>query len=316
MKKIFIAVMAMAAFAACSNEVEIAPSQGEAIAFGDAYVDNATKAIYEEAEDIEGFTVWGSVEGTEGPVALYGETGAAVTRGGAALGAAWSCNVVRYWTPLCRYSFVAIANGTAAELDNGVPTKIAYTVANDPADLIYGAATATTDAQCVPTGNITGGNIVTFKMAHLLSLVNVSFKNSVSTSDNAYTYEITDVKVTGWEKGIYTVNGGTWAQDGTSTKALSFNGIASLPYATTATKVGSQLIIPNQPIVISFTYNEKINGNTYLTKTIEQKVVETAQNNYQYNITVEFSKDNEINFTVDATDGLAGFTQGSDVTVQ
>ena len=48
MKKILFSVLAMAAFAACSNEEQIATPQGEAITFG-AFVDNSVRAV--EAED-------------------------------------------------------------------------------------------------------------------------------------------------------------------------------------------------------------------------------------------------------------------------
>ena len=313
MKKLFIAVMAVAAMASCAQE-EVILNNNKAIEFGDAFVNNSTKVIYENGkEEVQAFNVWGTVQGTSGtPVALY--EGATVTRGDKNYTDPWSCTVARYWTPSCTYAFYAVVDAAenAVDAENGVPQTIKYT-ADGETDLLYGTQSASTNENNVVTG-LNSKNAVAFQLQHLLSLVNVSFKNSVSTSDNAYTYEITDVKVTGWEKGIYTVNGGTWAQDGTSTKALSFNGIASLAYATTATNVGRQLIIPNQPIVISFTYNEKIKDNTYLTKTISKQVVATAQNNYQYNITVEFSKNSEINFSVDS---VGGFTDAdSEVDIQ
>ena len=59
MKKIFISIMAIAALAACNKEEAVETQKGDAIAFGDAFVDNATKAIYEEASDLDAFKVWG-----------------------------------------------------------------------------------------------------------------------------------------------------------------------------------------------------------------------------------------------------------------
>lgn len=310
MKKIFIAVLAVATLASCAQE-EIISYNEQAIEFGDAFVNNSTKAIYETGREVQKFQVWGTVTGTKGTVALY--EGANVTRpDGKGYGDAWSCDVTRFWTPSCTYAFYAVVDATKVNATAGVPQTIEYT-ADGTTDLLYGTANASTNADNEVTG-VNTNNAVAFELHHLLSLVNVSFKNSVSTSDNAYTYEITDVKVTGWEKGIYTVNGDTWAQDGSSTKALSFNGIPSLTYDTAATNVGCQLIIPNQPIVISFTYNEKIKGNTYLTKTISQQVVANAQNNYQYNITVEFSKDDEILFSVDSVGPFT--TTTGDVTIE
>ena len=145
MKKLFIAMMAMAAFAACSNEEPVASLQGDAIAFGDAFVDNATKAIIEKSDDLKGFTVFGNVKGTGDVVALYGN-GATVTRGTAGLNEAWACDVTRYWTPSCTYNFAAVDGHSGVTLVQGVPTHIAYTVTSaDPKDLVYGAATAQTN---------------------------------------------------------------------------------------------------------------------------------------------------------------------------
>ena len=110
MKKLFIAVLAVAGLASCMQDEVLSQDQA-AIEFGDAFVDNSTKAIIEEADDITGFTVYGNVKGTgDDFVALYGNDGATVTRGDeAGLGEAWSCSVTRYWTPLCQYNFAAVA---------------------------------------------------------------------------------------------------------------------------------------------------------------------------------------------------------------
>ena len=172
MKKIFIAMMAMAAMTACATEDTIVTPQGDAIAFGDAFVDNSTKAIIGSANEIQGFQVFGNVVATAdvdtaAPAALYGDTGAAVTRGGAALGAAWTCDVTRYWTPSCTFNFAAVANGTVATVVKGLPTVISYEAGTDN-DLIYAIANATTAADCTPS--IATG-IVPFSFKHLLSKV-------------------------------------------------------------------------------------------------------------------------------------------------
>ena len=313
MKKLFIAVMAVAALASCAQE-EVILNNNKAIEFGDAFVNNSTKAIYETANDITGFTVWGNVkgEGVSTPVALYGETGATVERKGAALGAAWTCSEIRFWTPVCNYNFVAIANGTAAEVVNGVPTKIAYTVnTSDPADLIYGATTASTDANCTPTP----GAVVNFTMRHLLSRIKLSFLNSVEGGD--YTYEITDVKVTTWEKGIHTIGAETpWARNGETSAVLNFEGVENLTNSETATPVGDKLVIPGSAVTLEFTYNEKLNGTTFRTATVTKENVVAPVQNYSYNITVEFSKENQIKFTINSVNGLGGFTDNPGVNIQ
>ena len=72
MKKFFFGILAIAALAACSNEEQIAAPKGEAIAFGNAFVDNSVRAIdpsYGATNKVDGvdvrnhitsFKVWGT----------------------------------------------------------------------------------------------------------------------------------------------------------------------------------------------------------------------------------------------------------------
>ena len=70
MKRLFIAVLAVAALTACSKEETVNIDRGEAIAFGNAFVDNATRAIDpsygENGAALTEFQVWGSVNGGNG----------------------------------------------------------------------------------------------------------------------------------------------------------------------------------------------------------------------------------------------------------
>ena len=298
MKKIFVSIMAVAALVACSKEAAIETPQGDAIAFGDAFVDHSTKAIYETAADLKGFTVWGNVAN----VALYGTEGATVTRGSADLGAAWTCSVTRYWIPSSTFDFAAIANGTGTDCVNGIPTKISYALNGaDPADLVYGTATATTDPSSVPTGNVVNGTgIVSFTLEHLLSRVKVSFENQIEEDD--YTYAISDVTLTTWDKGVYTIGAQTpWAQDGTGTTALPYNAIASLAYSTTPTSAGAQVVIPGDLVTLAFTYDLKLNGTTIYTTTVSKEITTTLEKGHSYNLNVQLKAGNKIDFTI--TDG-------------
>ena len=93
MKKIILAAMALAALAACSKETTIDVVREE-IAFGNAFVDNSTKAEYAtdpsysttsgKGVALEKFNVYGAVNG----VNIF--NGNTVSRGGAAYGAAWT----------------------------------------------------------------------------------------------------------------------------------------------------------------------------------------------------------------------------------
>lgn len=313
MKKIFITIMAVAALAACNKEAVIETTQGEAIAFGDAFVDNSTKAIYETANDLTGFTVWGNVAN----VALYGTEGATVTRNGADLGAAWTCSVTRYWTPSSTFNFAAIANGTGTDCVNGIPTKISYTLnGGNPADLVYGTATATTDANSVPVSGVNDSKVVAFTLKHLLTRLQVSFQNLIPEA--VYTYKVTDVTITTWDKGIYTIGKATpWSRTGTATTSLPYSEITSLAY-NTATSSGAQLIIPGSSVTLSFNYVLSLNGTeiykttTPISKTIDNDFLEGNS----YNINVQLKAGNQIDFSVSETNGLAGWGNGGSSDVQ
>ena len=317
MKKILITLAALATIAACNKAEVVEAPKGDAIAFGDAFVDNATKAIYETAANVQGFSVWGNVKGTnETPLALYPEAGAVVTRNGAALGAAWTCSVARYWTPSASYNFTAIENGTGTDIVNGIPTKISYTLNGaDPADLIYGTATVETDEACVPS--VDSGDdkdeieIVSFTMQHLLARVKVSFQNKIEGGD--YTYAISNVTLTTWDKGVYTIapaEGKTpWALTAeTNTVALSYASINSLEYnSTTPTDAGAQVLIPGAPMTLRFTYELKLKGSngeatTIYTETVtKDDIAVTLEQGHSYSLNVQLQAGGKIDFTI--TDG-------------
>lgn len=318
MKRIFIAFAALATLAACNKEAAIETPQGAAIAFGDAFVDNSTKAIYESANDLTGFTVWGNVAN----VALYGTEGATVTRGSKALGTAWTCSVVRYWTPSSTFNFAAIANGKGTDCLNGIPTKISYTLNGaDPADLVYGIASATTNASCVPTGNVvTGTGVVSFTLEHLLARVKVSFENQIEGGD--YTYAISNVTLSTWDKGVYNIGAETpetpWAREGDGTAALPYTAIPSLAYSKTPTEAGAQVLIPGAPMTLGFTYDLKLKGTTIYTTNVSKDVVTTLVKGHSYNLNVQLKAGGKIDFTV--VDGGLGewtsLTDGGTTTIQ
>ena len=319
MKKIIIAFAALATIAACNKAEVVEAPQGDAIAFGDAFVDNATKAIYNGANDIQGFTVWGNVTGTNtDPLALYPE-GAAVTRGSAGLGAAWTCSVARYWTPSASYNFTAIANGTGTDLVNGIPTKISYSInSGDPADLVYGATTARTDENAAPVEGVNTAKVVTFTMQHLLSRIQVTFQNLMEGGD--YTYDISGITLTTWDKGVYTIGAQTpWARTGEGTVALSYPDINSLEYkSTTPTPAGAQVVIPGSSITtLAFKYELKLKGSngeatTIYTKTVSKEDLNvTLEKGHSYSLNVQLQAGGKIDFTLTDT-GLGEWDNSGD----
>ncbi len=311
MKKIFISIIAVAALVACNKEAAVETPQGDAIAFGDAFVDNATKAIYESASDLDAFKVWGNVKGTNAtPLALYGENGANVT-----YTTNWDCDVVRYWTPSASYNFTAIANGVGQNCVNGIPTTISYTQnANDPADLVYGTATATTSDVCLPTGDIDDGRVA-FTLRHLLARVKVQFTNQIAPD---YTYDITNVKINTAKTGVYTIANATDGDPATIAWAPSAEKV-DLPYtsitglAGTPTSAGAQLIIPGAPVVLSFDYVLNLNSTAIYSTTVTKTVATELAEGNSYNLNVVLKAGNEIDFTITA---LTNWTDDTIVDIQ
>ena len=291
--------MAIAALAACNKEEAVEVQQGDAIAFGVAFVDNATKAIYEQASDLKAFLVWGNVKGTnDTPLALYGDTGATVT-----YTTDWDCDVVRYWTPLASYNFTAIANGEGQNCVNGIPTTISYTQCpSAPADLVYGTATATTDDVCNPNGDIEDGRVA-FTLSHLLARVKVQFENQIAA--DGYTYDITNVKINTSNTGVYTIANATDADPATIAWAPADQKV-DLPYeeitglAATETPVGTQLIIPGAPVVLSFDYVLKFNKVAIYNASVTKTITTALGEGNSYNLNVLLKAGNEIEFNVTA----------------
>ena len=216
MKKIFFGILAMAAFAACSNEEQIAAPQGEAIAFGNAFVDNSVRAG--EATDpsystngngvaLEKFNVYGAVNG----VNIF--NGNLVTKT-AGYGEAWTLTGAKqYWIAGANYKFVGVVDGdktvgetviTKTNLDEaGLPTTINYTV-DGATDLLCNVKTV---------NNATAPySVVAFTYTHLLSKVKFSVKNTTGADATNYRFKLASAKITkAYESGVYDVDDDAWS---------------------------------------------------------------------------------------------------------
>lgn len=283
MKKIFIAALALAAVAACNKAEVIETAPGEAIAFGDAFVDNATKADY-SSTDITAFKVYGEVNG----VNIF--DGDNVTKGDAAYGAAWTCDGgTQYWIDGAAYNFAAVVDADAVTVNEatGMPVSLTYAAAGQK-DMLYNKVAV--------TGKKTGNAVVAFTFSHLLAKAYFTVTNE--TPNTKYTYTISDVKVTNaYQKGTYTVNGasGEWA--GTDAEATSFDAIEDVDNGTPKTNA-EVLLIPGAKVGVSFNVTLKIDGNVVTTYNHSVAEVATLAANSVYNFKVTLSPNDEIKFTV------------------
>lgn len=299
MKKLFIAAAAIAALASC-NKDQVINFDKFPINFGDAFVDNATKAIYEGETKVEAFQVWGTVTGNGNTVLIF--DGANVTREGKNYGDAWTCDVTRYWTPSCIYNFTAIVHATSVTPTNGaMPTAINYT-ADGVSDLLYGVTDTdaiTTSADCTVTG-LNANNCVAFTMKHLLSKM---YFEVVSGLEDPYTIKVTKIEVSGIQQmGKYTIESKKWEKDGDTTTSFDFVN-------------GAKLIIPvEQTLDVAITYDVLFDDTTIsqgVTKTGTIPTTTYAENTvYKVSATIGLT---EIQFSIST---VAGFGDDTNVTVQ
>lgn len=291
MKKIFFAVLALAAMASCSKEYIVAENK-QAIAFGEAFVDNGTRADYSQLnKPVEAFKVYGTLTGSYGnTVQIF--NGADVTKPdnyynnetGVYSEVAWICTETQYWVPNATYQFAAIVDGVA-ETTTTLPEKIKFTVADGTGnkDLLYATAEASVDNDGDP--NV---DLVAFSFNHLLSKVMFTVNSNIGAG---YSIKVTGITVEGVaEKGIYTVDGGTWAQDGNTTTTLTFGSEGA--YET------RQILPVAQTLNVTISYDIYFGGTKISAATKSGEIAKTFAKNTVYNIVATITMTNEIEFTV------------------
>lgn len=310
MKKTFIALMTLAVAAVSCNKADVISVDRQAITFGEAFVDNATKADYSSTL-INAFKVYGTVTGNGNTVNVY--EGADVTRGTASYGAAWACPQTEYWIPKATYAFQAVVDG---EISNG---QIEYTIGQDKgndgiSDLLYATASVETDASSTPTGNIES-DCVAFTFQHLLSKVGFTFTNGVNGTAK-YTFKVNSISFTNHDKtGTYTIGTGWDTDVTTSNEALSF--VAPTDYVTTtASQVATtthQIIPGNQTLKVTVNYDILYNNNTvYAGMSDTKDLTYSFAQNSVYNINVTLPAPGaEIKFTVNSVNGVGAWKEGT-----
>ena len=158
MKKLFTILAVAAAVVACQKNETIALDNGEAIAFGNAFVENSVRADY-SSTDITAFKVYGTVN----DVNIF--DGDNVTKGDKTYGEAWALTdaetgavITQYWVADAQYKFAAVVDANKVNTDaNGMPTSLEYAAA-DKKDMLYNYVERKNDK-----------SIVGFTFTHLLA---------------------------------------------------------------------------------------------------------------------------------------------------
>ena len=305
MKKILISMLAVAALVSCSKEESIRIDQGELISFGNAFVDNSTRATDPSysTNDIESFNVYGTVNG----VVIY--PGTEITKNSANYGAAWTCPVDQYWIAGANYKFVGIVDGnksgvTATTVENGMPTSISYT-ADGKTDLLCQTITYTAK----PAGQTNG--LVAFNFNHLLSKVNFTVNND-SQSATGYSFVVKNIKFNGATAATYNVETAAWGAATTgdtiigNERTVDSTPVKDIVVASGAekTELATEVLFLPGTYTISFTVDILYDGKLVTTTNYpatEGAYQHTLAANNAYNFNVGVSVGEKIQFTVTQT---------------
>lgn len=312
MKKIFFSILAMAAMAACATDETVVAPKGEAIEFGNAFVDNSVRAIdptYSGTKELETINVYGAINNS---VNIFNAT--PVT--GSVGNNVWTCGVTQYWIAGGNYEFAAVADVTDVATDvttstpAGIPTAIFYdasVLATDGSqrDLLY-AYVSRNNVQ--PTYSA-----VDFSFSHLLSKVNVTFQNTTVGAEDAYNIDVRNITITDpYKSATYNITNnstnntwsGAWDETTATTVAdykVNFGNISDVKNGKSATIATEKLLIPTtQTLTVTFTV-DICNGNTVITTTNYTETIETnLVAGYSYNLLIKQSLGSKIEFTVTA----------------
>ncbi len=301
MKKIFFAVVAVVAMASCSKD-EVLELNREQIGFGEAFVENSTRATdpsYSGTTDFGSFNVWGTVDGGAGLVPIFaGET----VTGAVGVGNEWTCTKKQYWVKDAIYNFAALANAETVTLgEDKLPKTVTYTA--NQTDLVYAKS-----AQY--EGKESGNPLVAFTFNHLLSLVTFTVENG-SQSATGYSFVVKNINIAGVTAGTcdVTTSPVTWSNPTSGNYTIAN---ITVDNETASADCGTSLLIIPGTVSVTFDVDILCEGTKIGTKAYSKADIALAAGN-SYNFIVEPTVGQEIKFNV-ATD--PAWTDGGDITIQ
>ena len=226
MKKIILAALAVAALAACSKTEVVGVTESNAIAFDNAFVDNATKSVYDPSFTntnlFTDFAVYGFVEGA----VLFDGTQVSKSITNTDLVSDWKYAGTQYWIAGANYNFNAVAPMT-----DGGWTKTAAAAASTTLSFTNDGETDLLYATAAQQGQAENNAKVAFTFRHVLSKVKFSFENAYNAT-NA-TIRVKDIKITNPHKtaDVVLTNGTVWSNQTAYDLVLEF-GMATDDEAT------------------------------------------------------------------------------------
>ena len=296
MKKILLAALAFGALVSCSKDELISESR-QAIEFGNAFVDNSTRATDPSysANDITSFKVYGTIKGNN---IFNGVT----IKKTADYGSAWTQvdGQKQYWVDGADYVFVGIVDGDKS----GVTTTTTNTTTGLPTSISYKADGAT-DLLCQTvemTARENENRLVAFSFTHLLSKVNFTITNRSTGAEN-YSFVVKNITFNGNVSGAYNVEEKSWGSFTTGDTAIGNGTDKNIEVATGApsNELGTEVLFLPGTYTISFTVDILYNGNVITSTNYPatgSTYSHTLAQNHAYNFNVDVSVGNPIEFTV------------------
>ena len=226
MKKLFVAVLAIAGVVACSNEETVRVQDPAQIAFDGSFVETRADKAEDPSTttaDIEAFSVWGFMDNVTGKV--FVEENVTKSNG------EWGYANVQYWAPGHNYYFAALSNytgvtnvATMTETVNEYGLGlIEYDLAKNEGgeDLLYSAV----GPIAAPAADATEVEPVKFTFNHMLSKVKFSFTNGFT--NELATIDVKNIRMVVPAKGSINVAQQDWWSTnewelGTETVELAF----------------------------------------------------------------------------------------------
>lgn len=318
MKKIFVAMLALAA-AACSNE-DIVSVNREAIGFDNAFINNSVRSVetpgYSTANIFNDFAVYGFVEGAS----LF--NGVKVAKTGVTnteLKSEWKYEGTQYWIAGANYDFYAVA-----PFEGGWSVKTGTTPSDAGATLSFTTTDGTQDLLYAPIVERQGAGennaAVAFTFQHILSKVKFSFKNGYNAS--AATIRVKNINITNaYATGDATLAAATWDNQ-LGELNIAFGNAAEdatdadydYAFGTTVESYSERLLIPgNKEWNISFVVELLVSGQKIETYNHTAKATIDFQPGHSYDINAEITASNidpehaqePIEFTATMTDWSA-----------
>ena len=316
MKKLFTILAVAATLVSCAKEDVVREAEGEAIQFGNAFVENSTRA--DAATDpsysttgkgvaLTQFNVYGAVNG----VNIF--NGNTVTKGEAAYGAAWTLDGAKqYWINGADYEFVAVVDGNKTVKVNETDVVVTSTATNAsgiPTSITYNSDGAT-DLLCARVERPDNSNtsVVAFDFTHLLSKVKFSVKNTTDDDATNYRIVLTEAKITGaLASNTYNVATSNWATVNTTNNTKDFT-LENLEVNSAATQYHSKelLLLPgvNVGVIVKANVQAKDSRDVWTTVSTMEKPFSNVlgENNtlvagQAYHFAVELGIGTEIKFT-------------------